>query len=210
MATKQTNTRLVVRIDLRGAVPPIWRRLEVDPSLTLDHTNAVIQAAFEWTNSHLHEFSTTEPGRRWGGQRFVPPFLMDDDEDATDESTVKVGTLLAKPGDHVEYMYDFGDSWDHTIKLVNVKEGAPGAPVALCTGGRRAGPPDDCGGIWGYLLMIEAGLDPEHPEYEEYAEQIESIYGEGAVFDPAVFDLKRANRRLGAAVASGFQAWWVD
>jgi len=210
MARKQTSTRLVVRVDLRGAAPPIWRRLEIDPGLTLDQVNAVVQAAFEWTNSHLHEFSTTETGRRWGGQRFVPPFLMDDDDDATDESTVQLGTLLANPGDLVEYMYDFGDSWDHTIKLEKTRDVESGAPLAACTGGRRAGPPDACGGIWGYLLMIEVGLDPEHPEYDEYAEQIKSIYGEGAVFDPAAFDLKRANQRLGAAVASGFQAWWVD
>jgi len=135
---------------------------------------------------------------------------MDDDDDATDESTVPLATLLVNPGDLIEYMYDFGDSWEHTIKLEKVKGVAHGAPLAVCTGGRRAGPPDDCGGIWGYELMIEAGLDPEHPEYEEYAEQIESIFGEGADFDPAAFDLKRANRRLEAAVASGFQAWWVD
>lgn len=210
MTANQGTTRLVVRVDLRGAAPPIWRRLEIDPGLTLDQVNAVIQASFEWTNSHLHEFSTTEPGRRWGGKRFVPPILMDDDDEATEESTVQLGALLVKPGDIVEFMYDFGDSWEHAIKLENVKDLKPTAPVAACTGGRRAGPPDDCGGIWGYLLMIEAGLDPEHPEYEEYAEQIEMIFGEDAAFDPAHFDLARANRRIAAAVQSGYQWWFID
>ncbi len=210
MTATQGNARLVVRIDLRGAAPPIWRRLEIDPALTLDQINAVVQAAFEWTNSHLHEFSTTEPGRRWGGQRFVPPFLMQDDDDATEESTVKLGDLLAKPGDIVDYLYDFGDSWEHAIKLEKVKVAEPRAAVAVCTGGRRAGPLDDCGGIWGYLLMIEAGLDPEHPEHDEYAEQMEMIYGEGATFDPAYFDLARANRRIAAAVQSGYQWWFTD
>jgi len=210
VARKQSSTRLVVRVDLRGAVPPIWRRLEIDPNLTLDQVNAVIQAAFEWSNSHLHAFSTTPPGRRWGGQRFVLPFLLDDDDEATDEATAQLGTLLVNPGDIVDYLYDFGDSWEHSIKLEKHKNAAPSVPAALCTRGRRAGPPDDCGGIWGYLLMIEAGLDPEHPEYEEYVEQIESIYGEGAIFDPAHFDLDRANQRIAAAVKSQYQWWFID
>ncbi len=84
------------------------------------------------------------------------------------------------------------------------------SPRPFAPMGRRAGPPDDCGGIWGYLLMIEAGLDPEHPEYEEYVEQIESIYGEGAIFDPAHFDLDRANLRIAAAVKSQYQWWFID
>lgn len=210
MTTSQGKTRLVVRIDLRWAVPPIWHRLEVDPNLTLDQVNAVVQAAFEWTNSHMHEFSTAVPGRQWVGQRFVPPFLLNDDDEATEESTVRLGALLAKPGDVVDYLYDFGDSWDHAIKLEKVRDVDSEAPVAVCTGGRRAGPPDDCGGIWGYLAMIEAGLDPEHPDYDEYAEQIEMIYGESSGFNPAYFDLARSNQRIAAAVQSGYQWWFTD
>ncbi len=60
------------------------------------------------------------------------------------------------------------------------------------------------------MLMIEAGLDPEHPEHEEYVERIEWIYGEGVTFDPGRFDLGRANLRLAAAVKSGYQWWFID
>ncbi len=194
MVGKQTNTRLVVRVDLRGASPPIWRRLEIDPSLTLDQVNAVVQAAFEWTNSHLHEFSTTVPGRRWRDQRFVPPFLMDDDDDATDESTVQVGTLLANPGDLVEYMYDFGDSWDHEILVEAVGPPEPETRYPICLDGERAGPPEDSGGIWRYAYMLELMADPNNEDPEALEEFLEWMDGP---FDPEAFDLKTISQRLG-------------
>jgi hypothetical protein len=58
----RAHTRLIVRVDLRGVTPPIWRRLDIQSNLTLDQVHAVIQAAFDWQNSHLHEFTNRKPG----------------------------------------------------------------------------------------------------------------------------------------------------
>ncbi len=227
MTRKHVPTRLVVRIDLRGIAPPIWRRLEIDPDLTLDQVHGVIQAAFDWNSSHLHQFSTLEPGRRWGGDRFVDASLLEDDMfgrgevfgmfggndlfgmvgQDIDESTVQVGSLLVKPKDALDYQYDFGDSWDHRIRLEKSRIARLDEPAVVCTAGRRAAPPDDCGGIWRYQYLVEAGMDTSHPDYGEVREQLDWIFGENVTLDPEAFDLERINRKLAAAADNGFQAW---
>jgi hypothetical protein len=47
-----------VRVDLKETTPPLWRRLELDSSLRLDDIHEIIQAAFGWTDSHLHRFGS--------------------------------------------------------------------------------------------------------------------------------------------------------
>jgi len=217
----EAHTRLIVRVDLRGVSPPIWRRLDIRSDLTLDLVHAVIQAAFDWQNSHLHEFSQ---GRHAGWRqmkRYVPKFLLEDDMFGgndlfgmpgveVDESTVELGTLLAKPKDALDYQYDFGDSWDHKLRLERIREPAGEELPAICLGGRRAAPPDDCGGIWQYQWLVEAGLDPAHPDFGEAREQLDWMFGEDATFDPEAFDIEWINRKLEAAAATNFQAWWID
>ncbi len=78
---------------------------------------------------------------------------------------------------------------------------------AYCLAGRRAAPPEDCGGIWQYQWLIEAGLDPAHPDFGEGREQLDWIFGENVVPNPEAFEVERVNRCLAAAAANGFQAW---
>lgn len=202
--------RLIVRVDLEGASPPIWRRLELRSELGLDQLHMVIQVAFGWQDSHLHEFSKVKPDQRRDVLRFVPQYLLDDGdlfEDAIDEATVDVGSLLVKPKDVIDYLYDFGDSWEHELRLERVVDTADDHEAASCLDGRQAAPPDDSGGMWGYQWLIEVGSDPAHPEFGEAREQLDWIFGEDATFDPEAFDLERINLRLKKAAASHFRSW---
>ena len=128
-----------VRIDLKGAKPPIWRRVELAGDATLADVHTLIQAAFGWNGSHLHAFETD----------YGPYGDGDADLEHRDPASATLEQFLLAPGDKLEYTYDFGDDWTHVIKLEAILDPEPGL-APRCTAGRRAAPPDDCGGIWSY------------------------------------------------------------
>ena len=166
-----------LRVDIVGAKPPIWRRLELPATTTLAQLHHVLQIAFGWQDGHLHEFTV---GRTHYG---VPDAgLM---RPRHDEGRANLSQLLERPGEHLDYLYDFGDSWAHRVVLERIDFNS--STVAVCTGGRRAGPVEDSGGIWGYQHLCAALADPTHPDHAERAEW--AGYAPGAVaFDPATFD----------------------
>jgi hypothetical protein len=87
------------------------------------------------------------------------------------------------------YEYDFGDSWEHEVlveKVVPAEKGRGRYP--LVTAGKRASPPEDCGGIPGYYQLLEVLGNPRHPEHEEMLEWC------GGEYDPDEFDLQEVNR----------------
>ena len=182
-----------LKITLLGTKPLIWRRLLTPADLSFAQLHDVLQVAMGWEDYHLHEFSI-------GGQRFGVP-----DPDDTlmggiacvDERKVRLGDVLVGAGAKMGYNYDFGDDWEHSIVLEKVLEAEPGIVYPVCTGGKRRGPPEDCGGVYGYYNLLEALRDPEH---EEHAGMLEWI-GEG--FDPDHFSIDDINRRLAPAPRRG-------
>src|SRR3954447_11113761 len=146
-----------VRLDLHGAKPPVWRRLELPGDLTLPRVHDVIQAAMGWTDSHLLRFRTGQDHR---SPYFVTHFDLEEGEDGTLEDDVRLDQLVAEKGDELWYEYDFGDGWDHKLVVEAVLDEPP--PVARCTGGRMACPPEDCGGLGGYeelAAWVRSGYD---------------------------------------------------
>ncbi len=104
----------------------------------------------------------------------------------------KVDELINKKGQKFQYIYDFGDSWKHTLiveKIFENKEKYKQIPI--CLEGERACPPEDCGGIWGYGELIEIKKDKKHPDYEE---RIKNWLGEDFNFEE--FNIERINEKL--------------
>jgi hypothetical protein len=169
-----------IKITLNDIKPPIWRRILVTPEITLDGLHDVLQIVMGWTNSHLHQFVTPL------GYIADPDFEL---EEAKSSKKTTLKSVLSGPKSHIRYEYDFGDSWDHQIlleKIVELEE-----PIlALCLEGKRACPPEDCGGIWGYDNLQEILKDPKHPEYKDMSEWI------GPGYDPEAFDLAAINKQL--------------
>ena len=66
-----------------------------------------------------------------------------------------------------EYVYDFGDNWEHDIKLEKVIKELEIKNLPFCLKAVGACPPEDCGGVYGYYDLLDILSDPKHPEYNE-------------------------------------------
>ena len=173
-----------LKISLKYARPPIWRRLQVRCDVTLAKLHGILQTTMGWHDGHLHQFIV---GRTYYGVPREDAFF---DMDTKDERKVRLDQLLASPKQKMNYEYDFGDGWEHEILLEKVLAPEPGARYPRCIAGARACPPEDCGGVAGYENFLAAIRDANHEEHDEYLEWI------GREFDPEEFELEEVNAAL--------------
>lgn len=199
---------LQIRIELERIEPLVWRRIQVPGHYTFWDLHVAIQSAFAWTDTHLHEFRPC--GQRDGTPRFGLPLDDFDDNPPLPCWEHCVADVLTRANPRIEYEYDFGDGWEHTVVLEEILEAAPGKKYPRCTAGERSAPPDDCGGPGGYESLLETLADPEDPEYKSSHLWASSQKGQRGKFDPEAFDeqqVKFANptprlKRLLAHLAS--------
>jgi hypothetical protein len=111
-----------------------------------------------------------------------------------DEAGAELADLVSAPGEHVSYTYDFGDDWEHDIKLEKVLAPDPAVAIPVCLTGKGACPPEDCGGAWGYADLKEAIANPDHEEHKELLGWLG--LDDPSEFDPAEFSLDEVNARL--------------
>jgi hypothetical protein len=116
------------------------------------------------------------------------------------ECDVRLSQVLREPGDKVEYTYDFGDDWRHRVQLEKVDEWAAGAPLARCLTGRRARPPEDCGGLRGFEEFLFRAAATDWDAVEPGDEWEWSM----AEFDAEEFDRDDINDRLEAEEQRGY------
>lgn len=180
-----TQTIYQLKITLRDIRPPIWRRVQVPSDITLGQLHWVIQFSMGWTNSHLHSF--TIQGIDYGEPM---PELGFDEMGLRNEGPVKLNRVVGGEKFKFLYLYDFGDSWEHEILVEKVLAADPEIAYPICIKGKRACPPEDCGGPWGYQRFLEAIQDPNHPEHEAMLEWV------GGEFDPEDPDLDDIDPRL--------------
>lgn len=182
-----------LRITLKHIRPPVWREVQVPLEFRLEQLHTLIQAVMGWGDHHLHEFDLDSPsGRRTPGRRFAPMEVMDEffDDEVEDESEVSIGELCPQVNDKLAYVYDFGDHWIHEIKVQKILPASPDEQYPLCLKGKRACPPEDCGGIPGYENLLEVLSDPGDEEYGELLDWA------GEDFDPEAFDLDAVAGKL--------------
>jgi hypothetical protein len=178
-----------LQVLLNETQPSIWRRLQVPGTANLGWLHTVLQVAMGWTNSHLHQFICGEhvyadPSAQLEQYEGDPPVL--------DESKFTVSELLNDIHQGLIYEYDFGDSWEHivTVEKILPVDASTSATTAVCLAGSRACPPEDCGGIGGYVELLRALKNRKHPEHKSMQEWL------GRPFDPESFDIAKANHWL--------------
>jgi hypothetical protein len=165
------------KITLRGIMPPIWRRIIVPAAYSFWDFHVAIQDSFGWLDCHLHAFELDKI------QIGIP------DPDGNEISKIKPGWEIklkkhfAKVGTKINYMYDFGDGWEHEIEFENKIEKETKKPI--CIEGKRACPPEDCGGTGGYESFYEIIKTKKGKEYKEMMEWY------GKEYDPEEFDPKK-------------------
>jgi Plasmid pRiA4b ORF-3-like protein len=181
---QRTPTRAVyqIKVTLKGSQPPIWRRIQVTSVTTLAQLHRILQCVMGWEGYHLYRFVA-------GGIECGDPRMLEEME-GEDARKVTLATLVWGEKCKFLYEYDFGDSWEHELLVEKMLPVEVGKRYPICLTGKRACPPEDCGGIWGYTGFLEAIHDPQHPEHEEMLEWV------GGEFDPEAFDLDEVNTVL--------------
>ncbi len=177
-----TKKIIEMKISLDGIEPEIWRKFVVESSITLDDLHEIIQVVMGWENAHLYGFHIN-------GVEYQP---ADDDfeNDAEDTKGMKLSQLKLEKITKIRYIYDFGDSWEHTIKINKIYKPEEELLTPTCIDGARNCPPEDCGSVPGYEDIVEAMKKPTSKRAKEFIEWL------GEKYDPEEFDLKKINKRL--------------
>ncbi len=182
MARKAAPTGDIVKlkVTLQGISPPIWRRLLIPAAMTLHDLHEVLQTSMGWHDSHLHDFDIA-------GERFGDPATT---EEVENEARMTLDRVRKAGSARFKYNSDFGDDWEHLIAIEGTVPRVEGQHYPACVAGKRACPPEDCGGVWGYRHLLEVMADPAHPEHEDMSEWVSED------FDPESFSVEATDAML--------------
>jgi hypothetical protein len=142
-----------------------------------------------WHDSHLHQFRQGSTYYGVPDPEFPP--------ERKDERRIRVSQVLRSPKDKMIYEYDFGDGWEHEVVLEKMLQPEAGQRYPRVIAGKRACPPEDCGGVGGYYHLLEVLADPKHPEHRDLMEWC------GGGIDPDFFDLKDTNEAMALEFGRG-------
>jgi hypothetical protein len=163
--------------------PSIWRRVEVE-DCTLLKLHKIVQVSMGWKGRHAWAFFI-------GDEEYGDDVIdSGGDREFASARKAKLGRFVNQGVKAFRYVYDLGDDWEHVIRVEQVLEAEPGAKYPRCVDGRRACPPEDCGGPWGYEKLQDALADPDDERHEETLDWV------GDEFDPEAFDVEAVNREL--------------
>ena len=166
-----------LKVTLRGVYPLIWRRLQVPSDMSLADLHRVLQVAFDWSDERRHRFTMAGRGI-----------------DESIEEEIDLSSCAPEKA-KIEYEYDFGASWRHDIVVERIEARAKSAKgsrseLPRCVAGARAAPPEDCGGPWGYIGVLDALSDTRHPDHVDHLERV------GVGWDADRFYVEALNQRF--------------
>lgn len=170
------------KIALQGSKPRVYRTIHVEDNRTFYEFHHIIQISMGWLNYHLFQFKTPD--------YFISDPSFFDYKEILDSKKVKLNQMFFEEGEKIQYEYDFGDGWIHSIRLEKILPIKLNQTYPVCIRGKRNCPPEDCGGIWNYQNLIEVIVDKKHPDYKEVQEWL------GDDFDPDEFNIKQINEEL--------------
>lgn len=172
---RQTPHGYLLKVQLLDIQPAIWRSFTVPSNVTLGDLHHLLQFIMGWMDGHLHGFRDEH--------KCYGPVDVNF-ENQIDENSVLLNEIFKKKGSRLLYEYDFGDGWEH---LITCKDVLSKEPEITVTGGKRACPPEDCGGVPGYDQILEALADSDDEEHDDLLDWLGD-------YDPELFDAEEINR----------------
>lgn len=156
-----------MKITLRGMKPAVWRRVFVPEDMTFNDLADVLIVVMGWNGSHLSAFELPKSGMN------IMANPWSDDETQFGErngKTVKLSQFLPDEKKFI-FVYDMGDNWEHEVVIEDVRENYPALyPAVLAYEGNC--PPDDCGGVWNYMDMLE----DDNEDTKEWLKEFSTVY----------------------------------
>jgi Plasmid pRiA4b ORF-3-like protein len=188
----------------------IWRRFLIRSDSTLTDLHNTLQIAFGWSDFHLHRF-------RIRGQDYSIGQTIVTDLDING-SEVKLADFQFRVNERFIYEYDFGDWWQHEVRVERHLSLDKKRIYPVCIAGKRAGPPEDCGGPSAFMqcrdeapweadeLLERLSEDVKNRDLDSLRDQMELIRPllEWLTLDQ--FDRRKVNRRL-KQYARGNDEW---
>lgn len=174
------------KIALKGIKPTIWRRIQVPEDYNFFQLSDAILRAMGWAGSHLHDFKMKNP--ETGAQETIGEDPEEDNScNSLNEKNTKIKDFFINNKSKALYTYDFGDGWDHEVQLMKIVPAIPGKKYPICITGKRACPPEDCGGIHGYQELLQKRAKPKEKQTQEEKEELQWYQMDGD-FDPEEFN----------------------
>lgn len=177
-----------LKISLTHSSPLIWRQILIHKNTSFFKLHHILQIVMGWNNYHMYEFGLE--GYRIGE-------IIEESKDngfgsdqVLDSVLIKLSDVISDQKDTIQYLYDFGDSWQHQIKIENFLPVTPTIQYPVCLDGQMNCPPEDCGGIGGFYHRIGILEDKKHPEHKEIRQWFNKRY------DKAYFNIDKINKRL--------------
>ena len=180
MMKNKFNRVYQFRITLEDIRPPVLRRMQVPETYTFWDLHVAIQDIMEWSDCHLHQFRIIDP-RISAKVDIGIPDEEDDYYEILPGWKQKIADYFSPYNKTADYIYDFGNNWEHSILLERILPREEGIAYPLCIDGMRACPPEDIGGPGGYEQFLEIIMDPRHERYKELLEW-------AGDFEPEYFD----------------------
>ena len=138
-----------MKITLRGMKPPVWRRFFVPEDMTFDELSDVLIRVMGWAGYHMAAFELPK-----SGMNIIAASWTDEMElGERNGKTVKLSDFLPAEKKFV-FVYDMGDNWEHEVVIEDVRENYPARHAAVLAYEGNC-PPDDSGGVWGYMDMLK-------------------------------------------------------
>lgn len=199
MLLSSENEVYQLRVYVRSVSPMVWRRLLVRSDSTIADLHHTLQTVMEWHDVYLHHFLIR--GKRYGIVRIGTWGFMDWAD------RVRLEQFNWRVNEKFLYEYNYYDEWQLVIRLEARLPLDSNKLYPRCSGGKRAAPPEECGGAW-WFMELKDHYSPffildrfvailKDPDLEEtrwdYADELRQLL---YWLEVDRFDRRKVNRRL--------------